>query len=315
MISVLVGGVGGAKLALGLARILPAAELTVIVNTADDLEWHGLYVSPDVDTVLYTLGGVANLETGWGIAGDTTATLEALGKYGLETWFRIGDRDLATHIARSEWLSAGARYTDVVARLARGLGVGPRVLPMSDQPVRTIVHSDEGDLAFQEYFVHRQTNVTVKTISLMGIEDARPSPEVREALLASDAIVVGPSNPFVSIGPILALPGMRELLQQSCAARVAVSPIVGGKALKGPADRMLDQLGYTCSAESVARLYSDFLDGYVLDTSDAALAPTIEALGIHTLVTGTIMRTLDDRERVARETLAFAQLMGKSRVG
>jgi LPPG:FO 2-phospho-L-lactate transferase len=314
MITVLVGGVGGAKLALGLSRVLCPGELTVLVNTADDLEWHGLHVSPDVDTILYTLAGIVNPESGWGIRGDTSVVLEGLDKYGLATWFHIGDQDLAVHIARTEWLHQGLRYTTVIERLAMALGVRSRVLPMSDQRVRTVVHTHDGDLAFQEYFVHRQTNIPVKGFSFEGIESATPTPEVLEALRGSEIILLGPSNPFVSIGPILALPGLRAALQQGPAPCVAVSPIVGGKALKGPAGRMLSQLGYASSSVAVAQLYADFLDGYVLDAADAALEPAVQALGIRTRITETVMQTLDDRERVARETVAFARTLGAGSV-
>jgi len=306
MITVLVGGVGGAKLALGLARILPPEALTVVVNTADDLEWHGLYVAPDVDTVLYTLAGVADPQTGWGIAGDTTIVLDGLRRYGLDAWFRIGDRDLATHIVRTEWLHSGLRYSEVVAGLARAFGIRQRVLPMSDQPVRTMVHTVEGDLAFQEYFVRRRAAVAVTGFSFVGLDAARPSQEVVEALTSAEAIIIGPSNPFVSIGPILALSGVRDLLHERRVPCVAVSPIVGGRALKGPADRMLRELGYDASAEAVARLYADFLDGFVLDVADASLRSAVEGLGMQALVMDTVMQSLADRERVAHETIAFA---------
>jgi LPPG:FO 2-phospho-L-lactate transferase len=307
MWAVLSGGVGGARFAWGAARVVPAGELTVIVNTADDLIWHGLYIAPDLDTVLYTLAGLANPETGWGIAGDTTHALDALAHLGLATWFRVGDRDLATHLARSEWLAGGATYTEVARRLAAALGVAARVLPMSDQPVRTVVHTAEGDLEFQEYFVHRQAALPITGLTFAGAEAARPTPAVFEALAVAEGIIVAPSNPFVSIGPILALPGLRQALRRRQAPTVAVSPIVGGKALKGPAARMLAELGHDVSALGVARLYADFLDGFVLDRVDAGLASQIEALGLRVLVTDTVMRTLKDREALARQTLQFAR--------
>ena len=311
MYTVLCGGVGGVKLALGLAQVLPADELTIIVNTADDLIWHGLYVSPDVDTVLYTLAGVVDPQMGWGVAGDTTVTLDQLADYGLEPWFRIGDRDLATHIMRTD-LMKQMRYTEVVSRLMEALGVAVRVLPMSDAPVRTIVHTSMGDLEFQEYFVGHRAAVPVHGITFSGIETAMPSTEVTRALRDAEAILVGPSNPFVSIGPMLALPGFREQLREGGAPVVAVSPIVGGRALKGPAARMLAELGYEVSTEAVAKMYADFLDGFVLDRVDAGVAGEIEAMGMKTLVTDTVMMSLDDKERLAREVLTFARTVVRS---
>jgi LPPG:FO 2-phospho-L-lactate transferase len=310
MVTVLVGGVGGSKLALGVTRILAPDECALVVNTADDLEWHGLYVAPDIDTVLYTLGGIADPETGWGVEGDTTVVLEGLARYGFEPWFRIGDRDLATHIARTEWFRSGLRYTGVVLRLAEALGIKHLVLPMSDKIVRTIVHTTTGDLEFQEYFLTWQSVDRVTGFTFAGIDTAAPSAEVLVAVQEADVILLGPSNPFVSIGPILALRGMRDLLRQTEAPVVAVSPIVGGRALKGPASRMLQDLGYPSSATAVAGLYADFLDGFVMDVQNAELAAEAEALGMETLVTDTVMTTLEDRERVAHETIAFARGLG-----
>lgn len=306
MLALLLGGVGGAKLALGLARTFLPEELTLIVNTADDLEWHGLYVAPDVDTVLYTLAGLADQRTGWGIADDTTAVLDALAEYGFEPWFRIGDRDLATHVARTEWMRSGMRYTEVVARLAAAMRVRVRVLPMSDQPLRTLVHTAEETLEFQDYFVRRRALVPVTGISFAGVESARPSPEVVAALREAEAIILAPSNPFVSIGPILALRGLRDALRAGQAPVVAISPIVGGRALKGPADQMLRDLGHEPSARAVAALYADFLDGFVLDVVDQGMHSDIEALGMRALVTNTVMKTMEEREELARETVAFA---------
>jgi len=311
MLTVLSGGVGGAKLVLGLARAVPACELTVVVNTADDLHWHGLYVAPDLDTTLYTLAGLADPSAGWGLAGDTTVALDALAGFGFEPWFRVGDRDLATHIARTEWLDAGMRYTEVVERLAAALGVQSRVLPMSDRPVRTVVHTAEGDLEFQEYFLRRRAEVAITGIAFAGAEDAPPSPDVLEALADAEAIVIAPSNPFVSVGPLLALPGFREQLRQGPAPVVAVSPIVSGRALKGPAARMLHELGHAASALEVARLYADFLDGFVLDVADGEAAPAVEALGPRVLVTQTVMSTLEDKKRLASEVVAFGRSLSR----
>lgn len=313
MLTAISGGVGGAKLALGLARALPACELTVVVNTADDLRWHGLYVAPDLDTTLYTLAGLADPAAGWGLAGDTTAALDALAGFGFEPWFHVGDRDLATHIARTEWLDAGMRYTEVVGRLAVALGVQSRVLPMSDRPVRTIVHTAEGDLEFQEYFVRRRAEVAITGITFAGADDAPPSADVLEALADAETIILAPSNPFVSIGPLLALPGFRQQLRQGPAPVVAVSPIVGGRALKGPAERMLRELGHEVSALEVARLYADFLDGFVLDIANREAAPAVEALGLRALVTQTVMSTLDDKKRLASEVAAFGRSLSRRR--
>ncbi|MFI5272503.1 MAG: 2-phospho-L-lactate transferase [Ktedonobacterales bacterium] len=306
MIVALAGGVGGAKLADGLYRTLGSGELSVVVNTADDFELFGLRISPDFDTVLYTLAGIANPETGWGIAGDTFDTLAMLKRYGEDTWFWLGDRDLATHILRSQRLRAGETPTRVAAALARALGVEAALLPMSDQPVATRVRTPDGELAFQDYFVRRRHEDDVLGVRFDGIAQARVTPEVRAALVAAQAVVFCPSNPIVSIGPLLAVPGMRALLAETPAPKVAVSPIIGGRALKGPADRMLATLGHGASPVAVAELYRDLLAGMVIDRVDAALAGRVEALGIRVLVTNTIMTDSAGRERLAREVLAFA---------
>ncbi len=302
----LAGGVGGAKLAEGLqARI--GARLSVVVNTADDCERHGLLVMPDHDTVLYTLAGIEQQDLGWGVAGDTHAVMAQLGAYGEETWFSLGDRDLALHIVRTAAVRSGARRTEACLAAQRALGVAARVLPMCDEPVATAVGTPEGWLEFQEYFVRRRQAPAVGALRFDGIEDARPTPEVLGALASAAAVVVGPSNPLVSIGPILALPGLRDALAGARArgARVAaVSPIVGGRALKGPADRMLASLGHEPSALGVARLYADIADVFVLDRVDAALAAGIEGLGLATLVTDTVMADDASRERLAAEVLA-----------
>jgi LPPG:FO 2-phospho-L-lactate transferase len=302
----LAGGVGGAKLAHGLYAALPPDGLSVAVNTGDDFDLWGLRICPDADTVLYTLAGIANETTGWGITGETWGALEMLGRYGEDTWFRVGDQDLATHVLRTERLRAGWSLTRVMASLAGGLGVRAALLPMCDEPAPTMVRTPEGELAFQDYFVKRQHRDTVLGVRFAGIERTRVTDPVRAAIPAARAIIFCPSNPLVSIGPILAVPGMRELLWAALAPRVAVSPIVGGRALKGPADRMLADLGMESSAYGVAALYRDLLTGFVLDTADADEAPRIEALGMRTLVTDTVMRSVADRERLAREVLAFA---------
>lgn len=306
-IAALAGGVGGAKLAHGLLLAAGDDALRVIVNTGDDFDLFGLRISPDLDTVLYTLAGLANPDTGWGLAGDTFAALEMLGRYGAETWFQLGDRDLATHIMRTQRLAGGWPLTRVMAALAEALGVAARVLPMCDEPVATQVETPDGMLAFQEYFVHRHHADPVRAVHFSGIAAAHLPDGVRAALAEAEVIVFCPSNPVVSTGPILAVPGMRELVRSARAPRVAVSPIIGGKALRGPADRMLEGLGHEVSALGVARLYRDLIQGMVLDHADAVLAEDIVALGLRTLVTDTVMRNEADRERLAREVLAFGR--------
>jgi len=301
----LAGGVGGAKLADGLARLLPPADLTVVVNTADDFTWHGLHISPDLDTVMYTLAGIANPETGWGVAGDTFLALDMLGRYGRETWFHVGDRDLATHVLRSDLLRQGMTLTAVTATLARALGVGATLLPMSNERVETVVETDMGDLSFQEYFVRYAWQPVVRRIRWEGLDVARPAPGVLPALQAADVVVICPSNPFVSVGPILALPGVRASLR--AARRVlAVSPIVGGRALKGPAAKMMAELGQPVSAVSVAQGYADFLNAFILDWVDSAEVPQVEALGVWPFVTDTIMQDRAGRIRLAQQVLKLA---------
>jgi LPPG:FO 2-phospho-L-lactate transferase len=304
----LAGGVGGAKLAEGL-QALVGQRLTVIVNTADDTERHGLLVCPDHDTVLYTLAGLENEELGWGLRDDTWTTMSALERYGEEGWFRLGDLDLATHIARTDRLRRGGRLTEVLLGLQRALGLTATILPMTDDPVRTQVRTDDGWLEFQDYFVRLLQTPEVREVRFVGSDTARPTPEVAVAVDAADIVVVAPSNPIVSIGPILALAGVPELLaaaRRRGARIVAVSGIIGGKALKGPADRMLASLGHEPSALGVARGYAGLIDTFVLDTVDAELAPAVEALGIRAVVTDTIMSDDASRARLAGEVLAAA---------
>jgi LPPG:FO 2-phospho-L-lactate transferase len=301
----LAGGVGGAKLAAGLQAVV-GDRLTVVVNTADDLERHGLLVSPDHDTVMYTLAGMANREWGWGVDGETFAAAEMLERYGEETWFRLGDRDLATHIARTTRLRRGDRPTDVARELQRALGVPARILPMADAPVRTEVLTDEGWLGFQDYFVRRHQEPEVRDLRFTGLDIAEASPEVVAAFEAATAIVIGPSNPFVSIRPILSVPGIEAALQTARTrgvAVVAVSGIVAGKALKGPADRMLASLGHDLSALGVARQYTGIADVFVLDAADAELAQAVEGLGLRAVVAPTVMTDDDSRAALARVVL------------
>jgi LPPG:FO 2-phospho-L-lactate transferase len=307
------GGVGGAKLAHGLYRALEPDALTLIVNTGDDFDHYGLRICPDLDTALYTLAGLANEATGWGVAGETWATLDMLRGYGVDTWFQVGDRDFATHILRTARLKEGATLTAVSAEIADALGVRAAILPMADEPVPTQVRTSAGELAFQEYFVRRRHGDDVLGVRYEGAEDAKPTPLALEALAAAEAIILCPSNPFVSVGPILAVAGMRDLLRGARAPRVAVSPIVGGQALKGPADRMLATMGHEVSAYGVAAWYGALLDGIVIDRLDAEQAPRIESLGLRTLVTNTVMSSVEDRLRLARDVLQFAASLRTSR--
>ncbi len=302
----LAGGVGGAKLADGLQAHL-GPDLAVVVNTGDDCWRHGLLVMPDHDTVLYNLAGIEQVEWGWGIEGDTHAAMTQLGVYGEETWFSLGDRDLALHIARTARVRAGDRVTDACLAAQRALGIAARILPMTDSPVATEVRTAEGWLEFQEYFVHRRQAPDVLEVRFTGLPEAEPTPEVVEAFAAAEAIVIAPSNPVVSVAPILAVPGMRAAIAAARARGVpvaAVSPIIGGKALKGPADRMLAGLGHDSSAVGVARLYADLVDAFVMDQADVDASPAVKALGLHPIVTDTIMTDDASRARLAGEVLA-----------
>ncbi len=303
MIAVLAGGVGAARFLRGLIDVVDPASITVIGNTADDEEFLGLHVSPDLDTVVYTLAGVVEPEHGWGLAGDSYACLEHAERLGEASWFRLGDADLATHVQRTLVLREGGTLSQATDVIARAFGLACRLLPMSDDPVRTIVTTDAGELPFQEYFVRRRWQDEVLTLRFDGIEDARPAPGVLEAIAEAEAVIVAPSNPLVSIGPILAVPGVRPALRDTEATVIAVSPIVGGRALKGPADRMLASQGHEATAAGVARLYADFLDVLALDREDAALAPAVASEGVRPVVTDTIMRDDASRRALAEATL------------
>ena len=316
MIAVLCGGVGGVKLVDGLAGVLARpSDLAVIVNTADDWEHLGLLISPDVDTVLYTLAGLASEDRGWGIEGDSWRALEMLGRYGMPTWFRLGDRDLATHLARTVWRREGRRPTEITAALGAALGVIPRVLPMSDDRVATFVRTPAGRLPFQEYFVKRGARDAVAGIEFAGIQRARPSPEVLDALRTARVIVVAPSNPLVSVGPILALPGMERALRESPALRIAVTPLIGGSAVKGPTVEMLHGLGMPAEPAAVAALYREFVDVFVLDVRDQALLDTVAAAGSPARPTSvecadTLMTDSAGRRRLARAIVKIATARG-----
>ena len=296
----LAGGVGGAKLADGLQRIV-GENLTIVVNTGDDFELHGLRISPDLDTVMYTLAGIANRGNGWGIEGDTYNNLEMISQYGGEDWFRLGDRDLATHLLRTQMLRGGYTLTQATQNLARALNARANILPMCNEPVATVVNTNAGELAFQEYFVHRRWQPVLKSYRFHGIDKARVTPEITNAIQNAHAIIFCPSNPFVSIEPILSVKGMRELLQKTRVPKIAVSPIVGGEAIKGPAAKMFQELGMEASAFQVAKLLRGTVDRFVLDRVDEAQARSIKDLGMRVWVTDTVMRDEAGRERLARE--------------
>ena len=310
------GGVGGAKLALGLSRILAPAQLDVIVNTGDDFEHLGLTICPDLDTLTYTLAGLNNTETGWGRAGETWTFMASLRALGGESWFQLGDGDLAIHVERTRRLAAGEPLSRVTAELTARLGIELSVIPMSDDPVRTFVETAAGVLAFQHYFVRDQCAPEVTGFEFRGAKTATPSPMALGALAdpALDAVVICPSNPFISIDPILAVPGLRGAIEDAAAPVIAVSPIVGGKAIKGPTAKMMVELGVTQSAASVARHYGGLIDGFVLDSEDAASGDEIRALGLDVLTTNTVMQSLEDRVSLAADVLEFAtKLRSKSK--
>jgi len=304
----LAGGVGGAKLAAGLAHLL-GERLTVLVNTADDFEHLGLRISPDLDTVMYTLAGIANPETGWGIAGESWTVMEQVGRLGGPTWFRLGDRDLATHAVRTERLARGDTLTAVTAGLCRTLGVRPTVLPMTDDRVRTVVHAGGDALPFQHYFVRLRCAIPVDGFSFDGAAHARFNRALDAIPGGRLVIVICPSNPYLSIDPILALPGLRAWIEKTAAKVVAVSPIVGGAAIKGPAAKIMRELGIAPSAAAVARHYRGLIDGFIIDEADAASQKEIAHHGLAVRVTQTVMRTHDDRVRLARDCLALADAL------
>jgi LPPG:FO 2-phospho-L-lactate transferase len=303
----LTGGVGGAKLAHGLAMSLPAGALSVVVNTGDDFKLWGLHISPDIDTVMYTLSGLANRAQGWGLEGDTTKGMEMLARYGVDSWFLLGDMDVSTHLLRTYLLSQGRTLTDITTQLTTSLGIQSAILPMCNEPVETFVRTAEGLLDFQTYFVaHRHADM-VSGVVLKGIEEAQPTPEVLAALRNAQAVVLCPSNPFVSIGPVLKVPGMWDALAASSAPKVAISPIVGGAALKGPAAAMLASMGYEVSPFGVAGIYQGVIDGMIIDRRDEHDAPRIEALGIAVEIADTIMRSDDDRRALGEVALRFCE--------
>jgi LPPG:FO 2-phospho-L-lactate transferase len=304
MIAALAGGVGAARLLRGMVEVIPPSEITAIVNTGDDTVLHGLHISPDLDTVMYTLADAINPETGWGLAGETWRVMESLGRLGGITWFNLGDQDLATHCYRTQRMSEGATLGEVTAELARSFGVGVRLLPVTDDPVRTRLQLVDGpEVGFQEYFVRLRHDVAVSAVRFAGAEEARPGPAVLEALDTAETIVVCPSNPVVSIGPLLAVPGLRQRLTDMRHRIVGVSPIIAGAALKGPADRLLREMGFESSVVGVARWYAPWVGTLVIDEADAALAGAVEAEGVRCLVAPTVMSSVERAAALARTVL------------
>lgn len=309
MLVALAGGVGAARFLAGLVRAVPPDEVVAIVNTGDDDEFHGLHVSPDLDSVTYTLAGASNAVQGWGLEGETFATLDALARYDVPTWFRLGDKDIATHLFRTQRLRSGATLSQVTAEITRAWGLGLRLVPMSDDRVRTRITVRRDDrrteeLAMQEWFVGERAESPVVSVRFEGAADARPAPGVLEALRTADAIVICPSNPVISIGPILAVPGVRDALIARRERVIAISPIVGGAPVKGPADRLMAPLGIAVSCVGVAMAYAEFCGALVIDEVDAALSRDVEATGVRPIVTDTMMRTTEIATRLARCTLA-----------
>lgn len=307
----LCGGVGGVKLALGLYRVLDPGQLSVIVNTGDDFDHLGLHISPDLDTVLYTLGGIADHDRGWGRAGETWNFMDALGRLGGETWFQLGDRDLAMHVTRTQWLRNGGTLSEFTNQAARMLGISARILPMSDDRVRTIVVTAEGDLPFQHYFVGRRCEPAVKAIRFENAAKAVPAPGVSDLLLEPGvrAIVICPSNPYLSIDPILAVPGIRHALANAVPV-IAVSPIVGGQAVKGPTAKIMHELGIGVNTQAIAAHYRGLIDALVIDEADAAVQAKTD---VPIMTTRTMMKTLGDRERLAYDVVSFAEQISPRR--
>jgi LPPG:FO 2-phospho-L-lactate transferase len=304
-ITALAGGVGASKLLLGLYEVMDPRDLTIIVNTGDDITLHGLKISPDLDIVTYTLAGIVDTKKGWGFRGESFHALKRLAVYGRANWFNLGDRDLATHIHRNAMLAEGKSLSQAADSIRTALGVKSLILPMSDDPVPTIIDSNEGPLHFQEYLVKRRTEPVVRAIRFDGVESARPAPGVLEAIAAADRIIICPSNPLISIGPILAVPGVREQLRAHKEKVFAVCPIVGGKSLKGPSDKMLTQLGHKSTALGVAKLYADFTGTFVIDPGDKSQASAISALGMKVAIIPTVMKTPSQKRKLARVLLSL----------
>lgn len=304
-VAVLSGGIGGVKLVEGLHELLPSQSLSVICNTGDDQEFWGLHVSPDVDTILYTLSGLINREQGWGMDSESFQALELLERYGEPTWFKLGDRDLATHVLRTQWLREGRRLTQVTADLAVRLGIRCAVIPMSDDRLRTVVVTPDGELDFQDYFVRRRFEPPVEEVRFEGAVDALPSPEAAAAILAAATVVIAPSNPIASIGPMLAIRGLRESVVQAAGMRIAISPLIGNEAVKGPTVPMMQAAGLPISPIGVAQAYEGLIDALVIDRQDVAYKSELEQQGLRVLVTDTLMEGFEGRLRLAAEVLDF----------
>lgn len=303
MLTALAGGVGAARFLEGLAGVVPQEEITAIVNTGDDIELYGLHVSPDLDIVTYTLAGQVDEERGWGIRGDTFHCLEALAGLSYETWFRIGDRDLATHIHRTMLLKNGLTLSEATKKVRGAFGVGVNILPMTDHKVETKIRTDKDVVHFQEFLVKRGAADRVQGVIFEGVEEAEPAPGVLPSLMEAEAVIVCPSNPIVSIGTILAVHGVRDALRKTKARVVAISPIIGGAPVKGPADKLMGGLGIEVSATGVAGLYKDFVDVFIIDNVDVSERPRIEAMGMRVIVTNTLMRNISDKVQLARTVL------------
>lgn len=314
MILALAGGVGGAKLAQGLTRRLLWDDLLIVVNTGDDFEHLGLKISPDVDTVMYWLAGINDAERGWGIQAETWNFMAALERLGGDIWFKLGDKDIATHIRRSQLLAQGCTLSEVTRQLCRQLGIGHQIVPMSDQSVSTIINSVDGPLPFQEYFVRLQCQPVVQGIHFDGADRAGPSPAFSAAMSdrALKAVIISPSNPYLSIDPILSLPKVRDWLRNRTFPVVAVSPIIGGKAVKGPAAKIMAELGHDVSVTGIAKHYRGLIDALIIDEADGRLSPAIETLRIAALVTPALMRTTDDQDGLAESVLALASRLSKN---
>lgn len=303
MITALAGGVGAARFLTGLVKLVNGKDLTIIVNTGDDIELFGLHVSPDVDIVTYTLAGIVDEEKGWGIKGDTFRCLEELRKFSREAWFNLGDKDLATHMFRTALLKNGLTLSNVTAQISQALGLDVAILPMTDDKFETRIMTANGSIHFEDYLVKRCAKDRVLGVEFLGAESANPATGVVESIMDAKLVVICPSNPIVSIGTILAVKGVRDAIRRTEAKKVAVSPIIAGAPVKGPADKLLRGLGHEVSAYSVAKLYSDFLDTFILDLSDSAEKDKIEKLGIEVKVTNTIMKSLEDKIQLARTVL------------
>jgi LPPG:FO 2-phospho-L-lactate transferase len=307
MIVVLSGGTGGAKFVDGIQHVIPQEELTIIVNTGDDHEWWGLYVSPDVDSITYVLAAMLSRERGWGVRGDTFHCLQAMKDLGEPTWFSVGDRDLATHLLRTKFLSGARALSQATAIIAEKLGVRAKILPMSDMRVEARIETPVGDLSFEEYFVQRWYQDPVKSVRFAGASDAEPAPGVLGAIAQAQAVIIAPSNPVTSIGPILAVPGIREALAKTSAKVIAVSPIIGNAAVSGPAGTLMKAVGLDVSIAGIAEAYSDFLDVLIADESDAAAAQKLTSSNLEVRCTGIMMKSSDDRARLARTALEIAR--------